>query len=181
MDRMDRDALLAALTDVGRKLRERGVHGDLYLVGGAAMALAYDARRMTRDVDAVFEPKLLVYEAAAEVADERGLPPDWLNDGVKGFLPGPDPYDGPAFDLPGLRVQAASPQMLLALKVLAARVGEDDDDIAQLTGLVGLSSAGGVLDLVERIVGAERLTARSRFFVEAVLDEHGGDSDEGPG
>jgi hypothetical protein len=107
--------------------------------------------------------------------DRGGLPPDWLNDAVKGFLPGPDPYDGPAFDLPGLRVQAASPQMLLALKVLAARVGEDDEDVAQLAALLGLPSAGEVVDLVEDIVGAERLTARSRFFVEAVLDEHVGD------
>lgn len=172
---MDRDELLAALTDVGRKLEARGVQGDLYLVGGAAMALAYDARRSTRDVDAVFEPKLVVYEAAAAVAAERDLPPDWLNDGVKGFLPGPDPYAGPVFELPGLRVQAASPQMLLALKVLAARVGEDDDDVARLAALAGLSAAAEVLDLVEQIVGAERLTARSRFFVESVLDEDGRD------
>jgi hypothetical protein len=168
---MDRDDILAALTDVGRRLQAHGILGDLYLVGGAALALAYDARRTTRDVDAVFEPKLLVYQAAAEVAAERGLPPDWLNDAVKGFLPGPDPYEGPAFELPGLRVQAASPQMLLALKVLAARVGEDDDDVALLVSLAGLSSAADVLGLVERIVGPERLTARSRFFVEAVLDE----------
>lgn len=28
----------------------------MYVVGGAAMALAYASRRSTRDVDAVFEP-----------------------------------------------------------------------------------------------------------------------------
>jgi hypothetical protein len=167
---VDRDELLDALTALGRKLLTRGVQGDLYLVGGAAMALAYDARRTTRDIDAVFEPKLLIYEAAAEIAEERGWAPDWLNDAVKGFLPGPDPFDGPVFDLPGLRVQAASPQMLLALKVLAARVGEDDDDVAQLAGLAGLSTAGEVLDLAEQLVGTQRLTSRSRFFVEAVFD-----------
>lgn len=173
---MDRDEILAALTAVGRKLQARGLQGDLYLVGGAAMALAYDARRATRDVDAVFEPKLLVYEAAAEIAAERGLPPDWLNDAVKGFLPGPDPYEGPAFDLPGLRIQAASPPMLLALKVLAARVGEDDDDVARLASIAGLSDAKEMLELVVQITGATRLTARSRFFVEAVLaDGAGGD------
>lgn len=45
--------------------------GDFYLVGGAAIALASDARRTTRDVDAVFDRKLLVYEVAAQ----RGLSP----------------------------------------------------------------------------------------------------------
>lgn len=166
---MDRDELLAALVALGATLDARGIQGDLYLVGGAAMALAYNARRTTRDVDGVFEPKLLMYEAAGEVAEELGLPPDWLNDAVKGFLPGPDPHEGPVFDLPGLRVQAASPQMLLALKVLAARVGEDEEDLARLAALVGLSTPGAVIDLVEGIVGPARLTARSHFFVEAVL------------
>jgi len=32
------------------------------------MALAYDARRATRDIDAVFQPKEEVYAAAAVVA-----------------------------------------------------------------------------------------------------------------
>jgi len=48
--------------------------------------MAYDARRATRDIDAVFEPKTVIYEAAAEVAERRGLPPGWLNDAVKALL-----------------------------------------------------------------------------------------------
>jgi hypothetical protein len=35
-------------------LVQRGVVADIYVFGGAAMALAYDARRATRDIDAVF-------------------------------------------------------------------------------------------------------------------------------
>lgn len=49
------------------ELCERAVKADLFLVGGAAMALAYNTRRATRDVNAVFEPKQMVYEAAAAV------------------------------------------------------------------------------------------------------------------
>lgn len=166
---MDRDEILAALRALGERLDRRGVQGDLYLVGGAAMALAYDARRTTRDVDAVFEPKMLVYEAAAEVARERGLAPDWLNDSAKGFLYAEDPHAGPVFEFPGLRVQAASTQMLLAMKVVAARIGEDDDDVAWLARRLGLESAEEVLHEVVAIVGEERLVPRSRFFVEEVM------------
>ena len=168
---MERAEIIAALTAVGRGLQDRGLQGDLYVVGGAAMALAYNARRSTRDVDAIFEPKLPIYEIAAAVAKERGLPPGWLNDAVKGFASARDPYDGVAIDLPGLRVQAASPQMLLALKVVAARVGEDDDDVAWLTGHLGLETPQAVLDLVVEIVGADRLPARAPFFVEAVISQ----------
>lgn len=60
----------------------------MYLVGDAAIALAYDARRSTRDIDAIFEPKMAIYQAAAEVAPRLGLPVSWLNDAVKGFLAG---------------------------------------------------------------------------------------------
>lgn len=166
---MDRDDIEVALRALGEVLDRRGIQGDLYLVGGAAMALAYDARRTTRDIDAVFEPKLLVYEAAAEVAAARSLPPDWLNDSAKGFLYAEDPHSGPVFEFPGLRVQAASHQMLLAMKVVAARIGEDDDDVAWLARQLGLRTAEDVLDEVVAIVGQERLSARSRFFVEEIL------------
>jgi len=38
------------------------------------MALAYDARRSTRDIDAVFQPHGIVVDEARAVADELGLP-----------------------------------------------------------------------------------------------------------
>lgn len=75
---MDRDEIIAALTALAAELRRRGTSADMYVVGGAAIALAFDERRATRDVDAVFEPKSVVYEAAAVVAEERGLPAGWL-------------------------------------------------------------------------------------------------------
>jgi hypothetical protein len=38
------------------------------------MALAYDARRATRDVDAVFVPQGIVMQEARALAAELGLP-----------------------------------------------------------------------------------------------------------
>lgn len=56
------------------------------------MALAYSARRLTADVGGVFEPKNAIYRAARAVAQAHGaLPEAWLNDAVKGLLPGADP------------------------------------------------------------------------------------------
>lgn len=165
---MTRDEITAALTAVGQVLHARGISGELYMVGGAAIALALDGRRSTRDVDAVFEPKQAIYEAAAQVAADLDLPPGWLNDAVKGFLAGPDPAAAPVLEVPGLRCLAASPQMLLALKVLAHRVGEDEDDVRLLAGVLGIERAADVLALVEEVFG-DRLDAAARFFVEELL------------
>lgn len=140
----------------------------MYLVGGAAIALAYDARRSTRDIDAVFEPKMAVYEAAAEVAPRLGLPISWLNDAVKGFLAGDDPAASPVLDVPGLRCLAASPRMLLALKVLAHRVGEDEDDVRLLAEQLELRTADEVLAMAAEVFG-DRLDAAARFFVEQIF------------
>jgi len=165
---MTRDEIVEALTAVGVVLYARGIEGELYVVGGAAIALALDARRSTRDVDAVFEPKGAIYEAAAEVAEQLGLPPGWLNDAVKGFLAGPDPEAAPVLEVPGLRCLAASPRMLLALKVLAHRIGEDDDDVRLLARELGLTRAGDVLAVAEEVFG-DRLDPAARFFVEELF------------
>lgn len=165
---MDRDAIVQALTLLGRKLEERGLQGEMYVVGGAAMALGYALRRSTRDVDAVFEPKMEIYRAANEVATELGLPAGWLNDAVKGYLAGEDPLATPVLEVPGLRCLVASPRILLALKVLAHRVGEDEDDVRLLAAHLGLATADQVLEVAESVF-ATRLDVAARFFVEEVM------------
>lgn len=165
---MNRAEILEALSHLAAELQRRGASADMYVVGGAAIALAFDERRATRDIDAVFEPKQVVYEAAATVGEERGLPEGWLNDAVKGFLAGNDLDATPVLDLPGLRCLTASPRTLLALKVLAHRVGEDEADVRLLAAELRLDSAEEVLAIAEETFG-DRLDAAARFFVEEIF------------
>lgn len=46
---LDRAAIQEAFRRLGDRLARRGVVADICVIGGAAMALAYDARRSTRD------------------------------------------------------------------------------------------------------------------------------------
>jgi hypothetical protein len=162
---MRRDEIVELLTELGRRLAARGIDGEMYVVGGAAIALAFDNRRSTRDIDAVFEPKTAIYEVAGELADERGLPDGWLNDAVKGFLAGADPDASLVLEVAGLRVSTASPRILLAMKVLSHRVGEDEDDVRLLASELSLNAAREVLAVAESVYG-DRLDAAARFFVE---------------
>ena len=87
----DREGLLIALRSLDEELGAVGVRGDVFVVDGAAMALAYDARRATVDVDAIFVPAIEVRMAVARVAERLHIDEDWLNDGAKAFMPGSDP------------------------------------------------------------------------------------------
>jgi hypothetical protein len=106
---LGRAELEQAFTALGERLARRGVVADVFVVGGAAMALAYDARRVTRDVDATFVPHGIVLDEARQVAQDLGLPPWWLNEQASVYISGKDdPGKRRVFDHPGLRVMAAS-------------------------------------------------------------------------
>lgn len=174
---LDRGTAVLALEELARVLASKGIEGRLFLVGGAAMAVAFDARRMTRDIDAVFEPKSEIYRAAAEVADNLDLPEDWLNDAVKGFVPGTDPDAVPIFVRPGLAVTAASARFLLAMKLRASRPEQDVDDITFLTALLGLHTAAEVLRVATDRYRLDELPARARFLIEELFGPTSGDDD----
>jgi hypothetical protein len=77
---LGRAELERAFTALGERLARRDVVADVFIVGGAAMALAYDATRVTRDVDAMFVPHGIVLQEAGHVADDLSLPRWWLNE-----------------------------------------------------------------------------------------------------
>jgi hypothetical protein len=168
---MTRDQLIAALCALGEKLTARGVHAQMFIVGGAAMALVYSGRRMTGDIDAVFEPKAIIYDLAAEVAREQGLPGGWLNDGVKGFMPtsGEDRNRKPIPGFPGIEVSVASPEYLLAMKLMSLRMDEDTEDIEILLRECGITTAAEAVALLERLYPRVVLPPGAQFYLEQEL------------
>ena len=164
---MDRDQIIGDLTALGRALDRRGVTGEMYLVGGAAIALAFDERRATRDVEVVFKPKATVYEAAAEVADELE-PPRGLVERRREGIPAARPPCQSGARSPGPALPERIPRMLLVLKVLAHRVGEDEDDVPLLAHAIGLATAEQVLEVAAEVFG-DRLDAVARFYVEELF------------
>ncbi|MEV6969114.1 DUF6036 family nucleotidyltransferase [Hamadaea sp. NPDC051192] len=166
---LDRTAIEHAFRRLGERLATRGIVADLYVFGGAAMALAYDARRSTRDIDAVFQPHGVVLDEAKAVAAELGLPQWWLNEQASVYVaPGGDPDAPRVFDHPGLRVAAASPEHLLAMKVFAAR-RRDGEDIRFLVQKLGLTSADAVFALCAEVFPEEEVPDRARLIVEDIF------------
>lgn len=124
------------LSELGSRLSDRGVAATVYVVGGAAIALTLSAGRRTADIDALVSDRVVIEEAQA-MASEEGLPPNWLNSNAAPWVP---PAAIEVRKEPGLTVQTASPEHLLAMKIVAARA-RDQDDILQLASHLGLQDA----------------------------------------
>lgn len=170
-NQFSRARILEALRALGAELASRGVRGEVFIVGGAAMALAYSTRRVTRDIDAVFEPKSAIYDAAETVAEQLGLPEDWLNDAVKAFMPGKDEHALPISEVEGIEITTASAEYLLAMKLMAMRFGEDDEDIEVLLRECGIRQADEALSLLGRLYPRSEPPLKTRLFLEELLDE----------
>jgi hypothetical protein len=161
------------LTLLDADLATHGVDGEVYLVGGAVMCLAFNAREATKDVDGLFEPAKAIREAAARVAAASGLDASWLNDAVKGYLSPRGEFE-PFLDLPHLKVFVAHPRYLLAMKCAALRLGEefhDLDDVRYLLRYLNVSSVDEALAIVTQYYDASQLLPKTRLILEELLPQ----------
>jgi len=173
MTSLDAAAISRLLYALDAELAVRGTAADLYVVGGAAIALSFDAARTTRDLDAVFVPVAQVRAAVEAVADASGLAADWLNDAVKGFVPpATDAHQRVVFESPNLRVCVDGAEHLLAMKVAASRVEQDRGDLALLVEVLGLSSADEAIAVARACLGpGYPIPPRAQYLLEEIFEQ----------
>jgi uncharacterized nucleotidyltransferase DUF6036 len=170
LHKFTRSKIVEALQALGEELVAREVRGQIFIVGGAAIALAYARRRVTKDIDAVFEPKAVIYEAATKVAEDLGLPEDWLNDAAKAYMPGQDRSARPLPEVEGIEITTASPRYLLAMKLMAMRIGEDDSDVEMLLRECRITSTEDALQLLRLMYPAREAPLKTRLFLETLFE-----------
>lgn len=147
------------------------VRGEVYLVGGAVMCLALDARAATRDVDAWFQPAAAIRAAAARVAARAAVPDTWLNDAVKAYLSPRGDFER-YLELSHLKVFVAHPAYLLAMKCAAMRLGEgfhDLDDVRYLLRYLNITSSAEAMAVVTQYFDEARLSPKTRLALEEIL------------
>lgn len=175
---LTREQIVRALEMLSDELVKRGVTGELCLFGGTVMVLAFTARVSTKDVDALFHPSPIIREIARHIADAQQLPPDWLNDGVKGFVSQQHRITtGNLPQFPNLRLTMPVPEYLLAMKCMAARIGtssgeaSDVADIVFLIRQLKLASPSAVLDIVTSYYPADRIQVKTKYLIEGLFEE----------
>lgn len=180
---LTRDDIVAGFQELGRLAQEAGVFVDLAVYGGSAIAIAWQFRDTTRDVDVVIQGDAgFVRAAARQIAQSRQWPEDWLNDAVKGFVS--DHGDHKVYadyvnpeGSGGVRVFVPTTEYLLAMKCLAMRIGDaeghDVEDIRHLITDLGLTTPQEVLDIVTRYYPASRITPKVFYGIQEILQENG--------
>lgn len=149
-------ALLIELLD---RAAAKGIEVDAYLVGGAAMALQLGRDQVTPDVDGLFRPFDAVVRIGAQMADEHGLSPTWVNENARPFIV-LDITDDRHFvevTLGRHTIRVASPRALLAMK-MARYARKDYVDITALVLALGLTTADEIVDLTMEVLGEDSPT-----------------------
>ena len=164
------DQILALLHELGHRLAARGIHGDIKLVGGAALVLQGIGNRPTADIDASYAEKMTVNSIVAEMATDYDLAPDWLNSSASAFIPNRATWVT-LEELEGLTIQAADHETLLAMKIAAER-DKDTLDIARLLRKLNITNAANAVDLAFSKYGEHSMPlAASRDNYLIVVDD----------
>lgn len=115
-----------------------------------------------------------IEEEATAMASELSLRPDWFNRNAGAFVPPTGEPEGTVLlAREGIQVVVCPPEFLLAMKLRACRAGRDDEDIAVLTRLCGITTVAGCEALVRRVyLGEEEIPRRGYALLEQVLGEY---------
>jgi hypothetical protein len=167
---MTKDEILKYLTLLGQRLKDRDETGEILLTGGASMPLVHSARDMTKDVDALYEPRSSINEIAEQIAAEYDLDPEWLNDSVKGFVGANAPMDS-FMQLDGLTINTVSADYLLAMKLMSARYGETDrKDIEFLLNKLDVRNADDAFGILLKYWPQKMVTPKTMYVIEEFFD-----------
>lgn len=172
-----REKIVELLTELGQLLQDRGIEGEIYLVGGGAMLLGYSRSTVTKDLDGIYTPSEIIEEIADQMAAARpdlALMPGWLNSQVLPLLPRvQDSGAWQALELPGLTVTVASPEHLLAMKARASRGVRDFIDVAVLTDILQITTLNEVWEVCESVWGFDVFSPESKEALAAYLKTRG--------
>jgi hypothetical protein len=180
---LNRAKIEEAFRIMGQYLLDRKTLGEIAIYGGSAILFQFDWRKTSLDVDARVTSERnhgIIIDAVHEAAKQLHLPRSWLNESVAayarrgegdadripiGLYPSPERF--------GLRVTAAKPEYILAMKLKALdRATADDRDFNDAVGLgieCRVTTLGQLHDLYRRFFDNEELSVRAQFRLSELL------------
>lgn len=150
------DEIEGLLAELLERADDAGVDVDIFVVGGAAMALQLGRDQLTPDVDGLFRPFDRIQAIAQLMADEHGLSPQWINENARPFIAfdTDDPRHFVTVTLRGRALRLASPRALMAMK-MARYARKDYADVTALIRLLDLTVPSEIVELTVEVLGED--------------------------
>lgn len=164
---------------IGELAEQQGRRFEIAVFGGSSLALSFDWRESTHDIDymPISGAEQEIADLANEAADLLHLPQDALRSDVSIFAADhPDLIpqgDYPPGGAGGLRVFVASPQYMLAMKVLSMRSSletQDCRDVWHLLDACQMTTAAEVEQLVQGFYPDNHMPVRHLRILEDILE-----------
>jgi hypothetical protein len=176
-DTLSRNRILELFAKLDAKMQTTGIEANIYVVGGAAIALTIAGERVTNDIDGYYENYDLDPIIKA-VAKDEDLPESWLNHSINATLAYFKKDDEPKTVYVGksLTIQVASPGYVLAMK-LAARREKDIEDVLLIMRESGIETREELVCAVQRYFNADLSAAAHQRrmveeFIDLIFEEH---------
>ena len=169
---LNKDELIEPLDELSERLMRKKARASIYIVGGAAMALAFDRSRTTHDIDGrIDRGHRALIEAVHETAHGRGLPTSWLNDQATPKMPmAPDRRARTLYASEYLTVTGASGEHILGMKLESGRAF-DQKDVITLVKHLNIRTVEEGTGIHGRLFPHSRKGDRSREMMETALKE----------
>jgi len=176
--RKDLDMYFKELGKEFRKLTKGRSHAEIILVGGASIAINYDFRDMTTDVDALIESDSCMKDAINKIRDNYGLSNGWLNDAFKNTASYSKKLRGVSKHYKTfsnvVHIMTISSEYLIAMKAMSGRLYKFD-----MSDIVGVLSAhknqgipisrDSINNAVVELYGCKELPESSVKFLDDVF------------
>jgi hypothetical protein len=174
---LDRAKIEEAFRIMGNYLLDRKALGEIALYGGSAILFQFDWRWTSEDVDARILSDTthgLITQAAEAAARQLDLPRSWLSESVTMYTrrleqEGDRIFIGtyPSPERVGLRVVAAKPTYILAMKLGALERSTADDrdfeDAVALGAVCGTATEEALRDVYHQFFADEPLPAAAEL------------------
>ena len=166
----DRAGLVRLFDELSKELLLAGTRAQIYIIGGAAMSLAFSQARRTEDVDArIDKGHARLTEAVRTVGRRHGIGDSWLNEQATWAIPrATDVRAQTLYQSAYLTVTGASAKHLLAMKLEVGRT-KDREDIAVLCRHLGLRDPEEALGIHQELFPEGQVTHRARGALEAAF------------
>jgi len=173
MEYLHKDDMLRFLKEINSRLESISKSGEIFIIGGAAVSLAFGGRDTTEDIDAIYKPRSEIRKIIKVMADEHTLRSDWLNNDAEHFVTEKMTFTL-LFEFSSLKVFHIDAECLLAMKLVSARPDTSPDmgDCLLLMEKLGINEEKELLNLVELYTDEENRDPAYRYFVTEAYIQH---------